>query len=59
MTGSKRGFASLSPERVRETASMGGKSIPAEKRSFSVNRDLATKAGRKGGSTSHDEQDAG
>jgi general stress protein YciG len=48
-TKSKRGFASMSPERQREIASKGGKSVPNEKRSFSQNPDLASAAGRKGG----------
>jgi len=48
-TKSRRGFASMSPERRREISSMGGKSIPAESRSFSRQRDLASKAGQKGG----------
>ncbi|HQT53584.1 MAG TPA: general stress protein [Phenylobacterium sp.] len=47
---SRRGFAAMSPEKRREIAIKGGSSVPAEKRSFSVNRDLATNAGRKGGS---------
>ncbi len=42
---SKRGFASMSPEKQREIASKGGKSVPSEKRSFSQNRDLASNAG--------------
>lgn len=46
---SKRGFAAMSPERRREIASKGGKSVPAEKRSFSQNTDLAAAAGHKGG----------
>ena len=46
---SRRGFASMSPEKQREIASKGGKSVPAEKRSFSQNRDLDSNAGRKGG----------
>jgi general stress protein YciG len=46
---SRRGFASMSPERRREIASLGGKSIPAESRSFSKQRALASKAGQKGG----------
>ena len=46
---SKRGFASMSPEKQREIASKGGKSVPKEKRSFSADRSLATAAGRKGG----------
>jgi general stress protein YciG len=49
---SKRGFASMSPEKQREIASMGGKSVPSEKRSFSQNRDLASQAGKKGGQLS-------
>ncbi len=49
---SKRGFASMSPERQREIASKGGKSVPSEKRSFAQNRDLASQAGRKGGQAS-------
>jgi general stress protein YciG len=56
MSTSKRGFASLSVEKRREIASQGGKSVPAEKRSFSQNRNLATEAGRKGGLSSHNHQ---
>ncbi len=50
--GAKRGFAAMSPEKQREIASKGGKSVPSEKRSFSQNRDLASQAGRKGGQLS-------
>jgi general stress protein YciG len=46
---SRRGFASMTPEKRREIASKGGKSVPAEKRSFAQNTDLAAKAGQKGG----------
>lgn len=46
---SRRGFASLSPERRREIAAKGGAAVPAEKRSFSKNKKLAISAGRKGG----------
>jgi general stress protein YciG len=46
---STRGFASMNPEKQREIARKGGKSVPAEKRSFSQNTDLAAQAGRKGG----------
>ena len=49
---SKRGFASMTPEKQREIASTGGKSVPSEKRSFAQNRDLASQAGRKGGQAS-------
>jgi general stress protein YciG len=45
----REGFASMAAERRREIASLGGKSIPAAKRSFSRRRDLASEAGRKGG----------
>jgi uncharacterized protein len=49
---SKRGFASMDSDRQREIASKGGKSVPAEKRSFSQDRELASEAGRKGGQAS-------
>ena len=48
---SKKGLASLSPERRRQIASMGGKSVPKEKRTFARNRDVASAAGKKGGRT--------
>ena len=38
--------------RQREIASKGGRSVPAEKRSFSQDRELASEAGRKGGQAS-------
>lgn len=41
----------ITPERRREISSLGGKSIPPAKRSFSQNRELAREAGRKGGLT--------
>ena len=46
MGSSKRGFASMDPEKQREIARKGGQSVPNEKRSFSQNPELA---GRKGG----------
>lgn len=49
MAQSSRGFASMDPEKQRKIASMGGKAVPDEKRSFSQNRKLAAEAGRKGG----------
>jgi general stress protein YciG len=49
MAKSKRGFASMSPEKQREIARKGGKSVPSEKRSFSQDIGLAAKAGQKGG----------
>ena len=45
----RRGFASLSPERMKEIARMGGLATPGERRSFSQDRTLAKKAGAKGG----------
>lgn len=48
----KRGFASMSPERQRAIAAMGGRALPAEKRSFSRDAELASKAGKKGGKVS-------
>ena len=45
----KQGLASMSLERRREIASMGGKSTPDASRSFFKQRDLAREAGRKGG----------
>lgn len=52
---SNRGFASLTPERRREIAVMGGRAVPAAKRSFSQNSDLAAAAGRKGGKATRPE----
>ncbi len=49
---SRRGFASMDPERQREIARKGGASVPSEKRSFSQDRSLAAQAGRKGGEAS-------
>lgn len=48
----KRGFASMAPDAQREIAAKGGASIPNDKRSFSVDRELAQRAGRKGGKMS-------
>ncbi len=39
----------MDPEKQRAIARKGGQSVPASKRSFSQNADLAAKAGRKGG----------
>ncbi|WP_370236219.1 general stress protein [Brevundimonas sp.] len=49
---SKRGFASMDPERQRAIARKGGASVPSEKRSFSQDRALAAQAGREGGEAS-------
>lgn len=49
---SKRGFAAMPPERQREIARMGGKALPNDKRSFSTNPELASRAGKLGGAAS-------
>jgi len=49
---SRRGFASMTPEKRRAIAAKGGASVPGEKRSFAKNRDLAATAGSKGGEAS-------
>jgi uncharacterized protein len=53
---SNRGFASMDRETQRRIASKGGRSVPSEKRSFSMDRKLAAEAGRKGGQASHGSQ---
>jgi len=45
----RRGFACMTLEQRREIASKGGKAVPADRRSFSQNRELASAAGQKGG----------
>lgn len=45
---SKRGFASMSPEKKALIQSMGGKAVPKEKRAFN-DKALARKAGKRGG----------
>ena len=49
MTTADRGFASLTPERRQQIAAQGGAAVPAHKRSFATNRELAAAAGKKGG----------
>ena len=49
----RKGFAAMSPEKQREIARKGGASVPADRRSFSQNRDLAASAGSLGGKASH------
>lgn len=49
---SRRGFASLTPEKRLEIARKGGAAVPMEKRAFSTNPTLAQEAGRKGGAAS-------
>lgn len=45
-----RGFASMTAERRKEIAAMGGRAVPKYKRTFRKNRALAKAAGSKGGS---------
>lgn len=45
----RRGFAGMTPERRREIAAKGGRSIPPEKRGFSKDPEKARAAGRIGG----------
>ena len=42
----------MSPAKRKEIAKKGGASVPADKRSFAKDRDLAASAGRKGGEAS-------
>jgi general stress protein YciG len=44
-----RGLATLTPEKRRAIASMGGKALSPEQRSFSQDRALASAAGKLGG----------
>jgi uncharacterized protein len=48
----KQGFASMDPAKQRQIASMGGSSVPPEKRPFAQDHQLAAEAGRKGGMAS-------
>lgn len=53
MSTSTRGFAAMSKERRTEIARKGGAAVPAEKRAFSKDSDLASRAGRMGGECTH------
>lgn len=55
---SRRGFASMSPEKRRQIASLGGRSVAPENRSFSRDRALAAEAGSKGGQSVESEKRA-
>lgn len=48
----KQGFASMSPAKRRAIAAKGGRAVPAEKRTFSLDPEKASEAGRKGGGSS-------
>ena len=51
--GGRQGFASMDADKQRSIASKGGSSVPAEKRPFARDHELAAAAGRKGGQASH------
>jgi general stress protein YciG len=44
VTVGKRGFASMAPERLKQVASQGGRSVKSENRAFSRDLDLAKRA---------------
>ena len=46
------GFQHLTPEQRRAVSAKGGAAQPPEKRGFSVNRELASEAGKIGGKLS-------
>jgi len=52
MTKKKSGFASMSPEKVREISSLGGKTAHQLGTAHKWTREEASKAGKKGGSRS-------
>lgn len=52
MSKKRVGFAKLKPTEHRALAVKGGKSVPAEKRSFAQDPDLAVRAGSVGGKAS-------
>lgn len=51
-----RGFAAMDADKQKAIARKGGASVPAEKRSFSQDRALASAAGRKGGQSVADDR---
>lgn len=55
---SRRGFASLPPDRRKEMARIGGRAVPPEKRSFALDRSLAREAGKRGGMKSRSNKEA-
>ncbi len=55
---SKRGFASMDPQRQREIASLGGKAAHASGKAHEFNYSEAREAGRKGGRAGRRNADA-
>ncbi len=58
-TPSKRGFASMDPQRQREIASLGGKAAHASGKAHEFNSAEAREAGRKGGRAGRRKAEAG
>lgn len=52
-TTTKRGFASMTPDRIKEIASKGGKAAHAKGVAHQFNSEEAKLAGRKGGLAPH------
>jgi general stress protein YciG len=48
----RRGFSAMDPAKRKLIAAKGGGSVPAHKRAFYKDRDLAAAAGSKGGEAS-------
>lgn len=51
-----QGFATLSSDERKAIARLGGLAVPASKRTFAVNRELAAEAGSTGGKNIPDEK---
>jgi len=47
-----RGFACMTPDRRSEIARMGGQAVPADKRTYSIDKSKASASGKIGGSLS-------
>ena len=56
---SRRGFASMNPQKQREIASMGGKAAHASGNAHEFSPEEAREAGRKGGQNSGGNQSGG
>lgn len=51
------GFGGMDPDKQRDIAAEGGRSVPDDQRSFAQDRELASEAGRKGGEASAGQPD--
>lgn len=43
----RRGFAAMSPDRHKQISAKGGKAVPAGKRTYARDRDIAAASGRQ------------